>query len=137
MSQKRSLILYHLVNVLHLVFYTLIFLGLLEIIDFSSYGMRFVYYLVVGYGIIYLVLNYFARNAGGGLANPISRKPLTNWLHAGSIVVFALSFYLYLKVDPVYVYLMAFSFPMDIFAVVLAYRNFPIPSKVGRDTLDQ
>ncbi|MBK9193339.1 MAG: hypothetical protein IPM77_18650 [Crocinitomicaceae bacterium] len=61
---------------------------------------------------------------------------MQNWLALVPIAVFALSFYLYFRVDQNYVYIMLVSFPMDIFAVVIAYRKFPVKFEQKRDTLD-
>lgn len=96
----------------------------------------FVYYLIGIYVILYFGLNFFARRVSDGMANPIVSVKLANWLHAGSIVVFALSFYLFYRVSHDYVYLMLVSFPMDIFAVVLAYRAYPIEKRES-DMLDE
>lgn len=133
---KSALITYHIVNILHLLFYAAIFLSLINAFGSANLMKDFVYYLIGTYVILYFGLNFFARRVSDGMANPIVSVKLANWLHAGSIVVFALSFYLYYRVSHDYVYLMLVSFPMDIFAVVLAYRAHPI-EKGESDMLDE
>jgi hypothetical protein len=133
---KSALITYHIVNILHLLFYAAIFLSLINAFGSANLMKDFVYYLIGTYVVLYFGLNFFARRVGDGMANPIVSVKLANWLHAGSIVVFALSFYLYYRVSHDYVYLMLVSFPMDIFAVVLAYRAYPIEKRES-DMLDE
>lgn len=132
---RKALVTYHIVNILHLVFYALIFFSLIDAFNTGNLMKDFVYYLIGAYVLLYFGLNFYARRVGNGMANPIITVKLANWLHAGSIVVFALSFYLYYKSGSDYVYLMLISFPMDIFAVVLAYRSHPI-EKTETDMLD-
>lgn len=133
---KSALITYHIVNILHLLFYAAIFFSLINAFGSANLMKDFVYYLIGTYVVLYFGLNFFARRVGDGMANPIVSVKLANWLHAGSIVVFALSFYLYYRVSHDYVYLMLVSFPMDIFAVVLAYRAYPIEKRES-DMLDE
>lgn len=135
-QMKKALITYHIVNILHLIFYALIFLSLINAFGSGNLMKDFVYYLIAVYVLLYFGLNYYARRVGDGMANPIVTVKLANWLHAGSIVVFAISFFLYYRSGYDYVYLMLVSFPMDIFAVVLAYRAHPV-EKRDNDMLDQ
>jgi len=123
---RAALVVYHLINALHLVFYALIFLSLIDAFDLGNLMHTYALYLIAIYVILYFGLNYLARFLGKGFVNPIVRVKLANWLHALSIAVFALSFFLYYRFSHNYVYLMLISFPMDIFAVVLAYRAYPI-----------
>lgn len=132
---RQALITYHIVNILHLIFYALIFLSLIDAFNSGNLMKDFVYYLIGAYVLLYFGLNFYARRAGKGMANPIVSVKLANWLHAGSIVVFALSFYLYYRNSYDYVYLMLVSFPMDVFAVVIAWRAHPIVQQ-KKDTLD-
>ncbi len=133
---RSALITYHLVNIIHVLFYAVIFLALIDAFALGWIMQLYVYHLLAAYFILYLSLNFFARSKSNNQPNPITRIPLANWLHAGSIAVFALSFYLYFRVDQNYVYIMLVSFPMDIFAVVIAYRKFPVKFEQKRDTLD-
>lgn len=132
---RQALITYHIVNILHLIFYAIIFLSLIDAFNSGNLMKDFVYYLIGSYVVLYFGLNFYARRVGHGIANPIVTVKLANWLHAGSIVVFALSFYLYYRSSYDYVYLMLVSFPMDFFAVVIAWRAHPIVQQ-KKDTLD-
>jgi hypothetical protein len=133
---RTALITYHLVNLIHVLFYAVIFMALIDAFGLGWIMQRYVYHLLAIYFILYLSLNFFARSKSNNQPNPITRIALANWLHAGSIAVFALSFYLYFRVDPNYVYIMLVSFPMDIFAVVIAYRKFPVNQVKKPDSLD-
>lgn len=111
-------------------------MSLVDYFDMRSLMDEYVYYLIGSYVLLYFGLNYFARNAGNGMANPITKIPLANWLHAGSVVIFALSFFLYHKKSHDYVYLILISFPMDIFAAILAMRAFPVQRRKS-DLIDE
>jgi hypothetical protein len=132
---RAALILYHLINILHLVFYALIFLSLVDLFNLGNLMTDYVYYLIGIYFVLYFGLNFLARQLGNGFANPITQLKWANWLHAGSVIVFALSFYLYYRSSHNYAYLMLISFPMDIFAVVMAYRAHPMTPRRS-DMLD-
>ena len=132
---RAALIIYHLINALHLLFYALIFLSLIHAFDLGRLMRDYAFYLIIIYVILYFGLNYLARFLGKGFTNPITQVKLANWLHAFSIAVFALAFFLYYRSSHNYAYLMLISFPMDIFAVVLAYRAHPMVTR-RKDLLD-
>lgn len=121
---------------IHVLFYAVIFLALIDAFGLGWIMQHYVYHLLGVYFVLYLGMNILARSRSNNQPNPITRIALANWLHAGSIAVFALSFFLYFRVEPNYVYIMLVSFPMDIFAVVIAYRKFPVKSAQKRNTLD-
>ena len=132
---RTAILIYHTINILHLVFYALIFLSLIDVMGLGILMRNYVYYFIGIYFVLYFGLNYLARWLGKGTPNPITKNKLANLLHVGSICVFALSFLLYYRSSHDYAYLMLISFPMDIFAVVLAYRAVPVSEK-RNDSLD-
>ena len=132
---RAALILYHLINILHLVFYALIFLSLVDLFNMGRLMTDYVYYLIGIYFVLYFGINYAARTVGKGFANPITQVKWANWLHALSVAVFALAFFMYYRSSHNYAYLMLISFPMDIFAVVMAYRAYPLVRRTA-ETLD-
>ena len=124
---RKALLAYHLINIFHLLFYALIFLSLMNYFQLGNLMQNNAIYLIGVYVVLYFGLNLYARRMGNNMANPIVRVKLANYLHAASIILFAFSFLMYYKSKPEYAYLMLVSFPMEIFAIVLAYRAFPIP----------
>lgn len=106
--------------------------------DWLSMGslMRSYPFQFIGvYFILYFGLNYLARWLGNGLTNPLYKGRISYLLHTGSILVFGFSFYLFYNVSQAYAYLMLFSFPMDLFAIVLAYRKL-FGQEKDREALD-
>lgn len=133
---KKAVILYHVVNLLHLLMYAAIFLGLINLFGLGFIVTNYIKEILITYIIVYLLLNFLARNLGKGMMNPIVTNKLANWLHAGSIIIFAASFYLFHNNGPQYIYLMLASFPMDIFAVVLAFREISLKEKKSQSIDD-
>lgn len=121
---NKAVRVYHIINVLHLIFYAYLTVQVFNLGDIRS--MVFGYYRLIlfGYLLLILVLTIYARTLDKTAKNPIHTHSIARYLHFGAIAVFVIGFLLSVKQNPQFVYLILLSFPLDLVAFILVIRNF-------------
>ena len=71
----------------------------------------------------------YAKSIGKGFENPMKTVRTARILHFISIAVFVLAFILFRRFNENFIFLILLSFPIDIIAFIIAYRNSVIPEK--------
>ncbi|MBI3133914.1 MAG: hypothetical protein HYZ14_04485 [Bacteroidetes bacterium] len=133
---RRALNIYHLVNLLHILFYAYLMVRVLNIGNIRGLVEGNSRLILIGYFIVFIALTYYARKVGNGLENPMRTVPLARILHFISLAVFVLAFVLFSQLGRGYIYLMLLSFPIDSIAFIIAYRNSQPQEKDADNLLD-
>lgn len=132
---RRALYIYHFLNLLHIAFYAYIMVRALNIANARAIIQGNSIYILIGYVVVYLGLSMYAKNIGKGLENPMRTVKWARILHFLSLAIFVAAFVLFQRYDQKYIYLMLVSFPVDVFAFILAYRNSQLINRPN-DLLD-
>lgn len=133
---RRALNLYHLVNILHMVFYAYLMLRLLNIGNVRALVEDNTRIILIVYFVVFVGLSFLAKKWGNGLENPMKTVSMARLLHFISIAVFVLAVILFFNLGRGYVYLVLLSFPIDMVAFVFAYRGSRLPEKHDDELLD-
>lgn len=123
---RTALIIYHVINLMHLIFYAYIFLQVQNYFYANFLRNDYIRIALFVYLGLVVLLRMIARYFGKGMSNPINEVKPAMYLHVGSIVLFVLSVILAARGKHEFIYLMIITLFMDVFAIVLAYRAFPI-----------
>lgn len=126
---KRALQIYHVVNLLHILFYAYILIRVLNIGNARDIIRGNSLYILIAYILVIVGLGMYAKSIGKGFENPMKTVRTARILHFISIAVFVLAFILFRRFNENFIFLILLSFPIDIIAFIIAYRNSVIPEK--------
>src|SRR5688572_11559795 len=132
---KKALLIYHIVNLMHMLFYVYIMIRGLNIGNLRGVLEGNSRLLLIGYIVLIIALSYYAKKIGNGLENPMRTVKNARILHFVSLAVFVVAFVVILRGGENFIYLMLLSFPIDFFAFIIAYRHSQIVEK-PKDLLD-
>ena len=107
---RKALTVYHILNVLHVVFYGYIMIRALNIGNARALIQGNSRIILIIYALTFIGLSYLAKKLGDGMDNPIRTVKWARILHYSSLAIFVLSFLLYYKYNPSFIYLMILSY---------------------------
>ena len=126
---RKALRIYHLINILHIIFYAYILVRALNVGNARAIIQNNSLYILLVYVAVVIGLNFYAKKIGNGFENPMKTVKAARILHFVSIVIFVLAFILFQRYDQRYILLILLSFPIDIIAFIIAYRSSIIPEE--------
>jgi len=132
---RKALQIYHVINVLHIVFYAYILIRAMNVGNARAIIQDNSLYILLVYVAVVIGLNFYAKKIGNGFENPMKTVRTARILHFVSIVIFVLAFILFQRYDQRYILLILLSFPIDIVAFIFAYKNSIIPEE-RQDVID-
>ena len=134
---KKALNIYHLINFLHVLFYTYLVAQIFNIADIRILITGHYQIILIAYLVTVLVLGIYAKSISKGLKNPIQTVKLAKYLNIGGIAFLVLGFVLMRQIDHSFVYLIMISVPMSAFAFVFAYKGAPKIKEENNSILDE
>jgi hypothetical protein len=132
---KRALQIYHIVNLMHIVFYVYIVVRTLNIGNARALIQGNALYIFIAYALALILLNRYAKKLGDGFENPMKTLQWPRILHACSIAVFVLTFIFLLREGNLFLFGMCTSFILDTLAFILCVRN-AVAKESRTDVLD-
>ena len=134
---KKALNIYHLINFLHVIFYTYIAAQVLNVGNVHALLVGYYRYILIGYIIFILALRFLARRLGEGLINPMHTVSWAKHLNFAGIAALVLGVIMSNQIDPGYIFLVPISVPLSAVAFVLAYRGSPEIKEEDNTVLDE
>lgn len=134
--EKRALNIYHIVNVLHLLFYAYMAIQILNIANLRAMFIGNSKSILIAYISIAIILSLYAKNIGKGIKNPIHTVLYAKYLHHSAIAIFVVGVVGSMNLNPKILYLVFLSFPLDLAAFILAVRSTIIKPESSDDLLD-